>query len=404
MGHATVRDNFFRGYRHSLQEQDITVAQVLKQAGYTTGLFGKWGLSLIDQPGLPNDKGFDEFVGYLNQRKAHSYYPEFLWKNKEKILYPQHAGFDHRAQSTYDENGRVIPKGIKDRDKAVYSFDVYSQASREFLRQHKDEPFFLYLAYTIPHGQLIVPDLGSYKDKDWYIGHKEWAGMITYMDNEVGRVLALLKELNLEKNTLIIFAADNGLSTGGYNRDDSVTSIEEFFRNSPPTRGKKGGIYDSACRVPAIAWWPGKIKSGQVNDHIWAFWDFMPTAADVAGVKSPDNVDGISILPTLLGHGNQQEHEFLYWEKKSSQAVRMGKWFGVWHNQEKCELFDLEKDPQQATNLADQQSKVVNRIKEIMMQEHTPGKVWPSPGESEEAFQNRMKSIGAPEWPQNSDG
>ena len=176
MGHATVRDNFFRGYRHSLQEQDITVAQVLKQAGYTTGLFGKWGLSLIDQPGLPNDKGFDEFVGYLNQRKAHSYYPEFLWKNKEKILYPQHAGFDHRAQSTYDENGRVIPKGIKDRDKAVYSFDVYSQASREFLRQHKDEPFFLYLAYTIPHGQLIVPDLGSYKDKDWYIGHKEWAG------------------------------------------------------------------------------------------------------------------------------------------------------------------------------------------------------------------------------------
>ena len=190
-GHARVRGNSYQSYRESLQEGDYTVAMMLKEAGYKTGLFGKWGLALENQPGIPNKMGFDEFYGYLNQRQAHTYYPEFLYHNQDKVFFPgnkNHYEYENYSKaSTYDKEGKVIPNGIENPSSAVYSFDIINEKALDFVKENKDRPFFLYLANTVPHGPLIVPDLGEYKDKDWPIQHKEWAAMVSRMDGEIGR-------------------------------------------------------------------------------------------------------------------------------------------------------------------------------------------------------------------------
>lgn len=405
-GHARVRGNGYRGYRHSLQPEDTTVAEVLKDAGYATGLFGKWGLALSDQPGIPRRKGFDEFRGYLNQRKAHNYYPPFLWCNEEKVHFPQHEGFRYKEQSPYDEAGNVMPVGMKDPAKAVYSFDYYSEASLEFVRAHQDVPFFLYLAYTIPHGVLVAPNLGPYADQDWpSLRHREWAAMITRMDDEVGNILDLIAELELDEDTIIFFASDNGYSAYGYDHDAAGPSFEEFFDNMGPTKGRKGGSDDGSFRVPCMARWPERIKPGQVSDLIWAFWDFLPTAAELAGVSTPVGRDGLSILPTLLGKAeDQQEHEFLYWEFGQAQAVRMDNWYARRPSGGTTELYDILQDPDQAADLAAQHSDVVARVEEIFEQSHRPSEVWPSPGESQEAYAQRLTDMGIAPWPENIDG
>ena len=218
-GHASVRDNmrmFEDGkyYRACLTPQDVTAAQVLSDAGYATGLFGKWGLSLHDQTGLPNDKGFDEFFGYLNQRKAHSYYPPYLWHNRQRIDLPGNIGHNHREPNQYDKRGRIIPNGVADPGMADYSFDLYAQRSLDFVKSHSGEPFFLYLAYTLPHGVHEVPDLGEYKDRPWPLRHKAFAAMVTRMDRAIGDLLSLLTEKGIDDNTLIFFVSDNGYSLG----------------------------------------------------------------------------------------------------------------------------------------------------------------------------------------------
>jgi arylsulfatase A-like enzyme len=368
-GHATVRGNAYRGYRHSLTEEDVTVAMLLKQAGYRTGLFGKWGLALSHQPGVPTAKGFDEFFGYLNQRKAHSFYPHYLWHNTTKIPLPQNAGHTapYQAPHDYTSEGKLILHNVADPDSAVYSFDLIAGKSHDFIRRNKDRPFFLYLAHTLPHGPLIVPDLHPYTNEDWpTIRHKEWAAMVTRLDTEVGRVVGLIDSLGLSDNTLIIFCSDNGYSAHGYFRGVSGPDLGDFFKNYGPTRGRKGDIYDGGLRVPAIAYWPGTIAAGTVNDHIWAFWDFLPTAAELAGVKLQTPRDGISIVPTLTGRdASQIEHEYLYWEFKRAQALRMGRWYAHKANLKAVELYDVEKDPAQANDLASQYPDLVSRIENI---------------------------------------
>ena len=407
-GHARVRGNSYNGYREGLAKDDVTVAEVLQRAGYRTGLFGKWGLGLSGQPeAVPNKQGYDSFFGYLNQRKAHSFYPPFLWNNSKRVPYPAHEGHDHRAQSAYDTKGRVLPKGITEPSKARNSFDEIHTRSLKFIRDNKDRPFFLYLAHTLPHGPVISPDLGTYKDKPWAIGHKEWAAMVTHLDRGVGEVITLLKELKIDENTLIFFASDNGHSAHGYNRDKKVTSIGDHFQSYGPTRGRKGDSYDGAFRVPAIARWPGKIKPGLVSDHIWAFWDFLPTAAQLANIpakKLPEH-DGISILPTLLGRkGIQPVHEYLYWEFNQRQAIRHGSWFGHRKSGGKVELYDLEADPQQRNNLAAKNPKIVKQMERWMRESHSPSDVWPSPGETKPAFLKRLQDAGVPKRPRNIDG
>jgi arylsulfatase A-like enzyme len=401
-GHARVRGNSYGPYRHSLQPEDVTVAEVLKKAGYATGLFGKWGLAVSDQPGIPNNKGFDEFFGYLNQRRAHSYYPPYLWHNTKQVFFPQNEGHDHRKQSTYDADGKVQPFGIKDPSKARYSFDVIHQRSLDFIRRHHDVPFFVYLAHTIPHGPLIAPDLGLYRDKEWPIGHKEWAAMVTHLDAAVGELLDLLAELEINDRTLIFFAADNGHSTHGYDRDKSVTSIGDHFQSYGPTRGRKGDSYDGAFRVPALARWPGHIAPGQVSNLVWAFCDFLPTAAELASVDPPDDIDGVSILPTLLGKPSQQKkRDYLYWEFGRNQAVRADKWFAHRKNGGAVELYDLSADPQQQNDLAADHPDLTAKVLRWMETSHTPSEVWPSPGESTVAFKQRLKDWGVPPRPEN---
>lgn len=407
-GHARVRGNAYKGYREGLAKDDVTVAEVLQDAGYATGLFGKWGLGLMGQPdAIPTRQGFDQFFGYLNQRKAHSYFPPFLWDNTKRINYPAHEGHNHKAQSRYDHDGFVIPDGIADPSKAKFSFNEIHARSLNFIRQHRDKPFFLYLAHTLPHGPAIAPKLGPYQDKPWAIGHKEWAAMVTRLDEGVGEVLALLDELEIDDNTLILFASDNGHSTHGYNRDKSATPIGEHFNSYGPTRGRKGDSYDGAFRVPAIARWPGKIPADSVSDHVWAFWDFLPTAAELAGVgpESIPKTDGISILPTLRGMPEEQpRHDYLYWEFNQNQAVRTGDWFAHRRSGADVELYDLKSDPQQRNNLAAEHPLLARKIARWMDDSHSPSDVWPSPGESTGDFAERLRQAGVEPREVNIDG
>jgi arylsulfatase A-like enzyme len=407
-GHARVRGNSYKAYREGLAKDDVTVAEILKDAGYATGLFGKWGLGLMGQPdAIPNRKGFDQFFGYLNQRKAHSYFPPFLWDNTTKVNYPAHAGHEHHAQSKYDADGLVMPHGIAVPKKAKFSYNEIHARSLDFVRDHKDEPFFLYLAHTLPHGPAIAPKLGPYRDKPWAIGHKEWAAMVTRLDEGVGDVLALLTELGIDENTIVLFASDNGHSTHGYDRDRSATPIGKHFNSFGPTRGRKGDSYDGAFRVPAVARWPGRIKPGTVSDHSWAFWDFLPTAAELVGVadEALPKTDGVSILPTLLGNSSEQQpHEFLYWEYNQNQAVRTGDWFAHRKTGGQVEIYDLNSDPQQQLNLAAKHPELVEKIGRWMDDSHSPSDVWPSPGESTKQFQTRLRDAGIRPRQVNIDG
>jgi len=408
-GHARVRGNSYQSFRESLREDDFTVAMLLQDAGYQTGLFGKWGLALNNQQGVPNNMGFDEFYGYLNQRQAHTYYPEFLYHNKEKIFFPgnqSHYEYENYSKSSsYDEEGRVIPNGIEDPTEAVYSFDIINEKALDFVRQNKDQPFFLYLANTPPHGPLIVPELGEYKDKDWPIQHKEWAAMISRMDGDVGRLMALLEELDLDDDTIIFFASDNGNSSQGYEKRyldlKEGPTLSEFFRHLSPTRGQKGNEYNGGFHVPAIARWPGHIAAGSESDLIWAFWDFLPTAADLAQVSPPSGIDGLSILPTLTGNGVQKLHEYLYWEHNQNQAIRWGDYYGHKASGAELELYNLIADPQQENDISGENKDKVETINKMMTDSHRPSDVWPSPGESKAAFLKRLKAENIPERPDN---
>jgi arylsulfatase A-like enzyme len=399
-GHARVRGNMINDYRESLQEGDFTVAMMLQEAGYKTGLFGKWGLGLYNQYGIPNRMGFDEFFGYLNQRHAHCHYPEFLYHNQERIYFPEngthHMIENYGGEQSYDINGICQPKGIEDPSKASYAFDLYCERSLEFVRENRDNPFFMYLAYTPPHGSYVVPELGIYNRMEWSLSHKVYAAMITRVDEEIGILMQLLSDLNIERNTLLFFASDNGNTDGNAQEGEIPTAV--FFNNESPRAGRKGDILDGAFHVPAIARWSGKIKPGQVSDHIWAMWDFLPTVAELTGISPPEDNDGISILPTLLGKSEEQkEHDFLYWEYKAEQSVRMGNWYGYKNKKGKLEIYNLFKNPDQDRDLSADHPQVAGMIEKIMKNEHAPSDVWPSPGESKEAFNQRMAQMGITE-------
>jgi len=370
-GHCLVRGNALVPLRPS----DVTVAELLKEAGYYTGIIGKWGLGEADSTGIPNRQGFDYWFGYLNQRHAHNYYPRYLWRNEEMIWLK-------------NEVRDVNPPGGVATKRVEYSHDLFAKEALDFVKKNKDRPFFLYLAFTIPHanneaGQegMEVPSLEPYADKDWPEAQKGHAAMITRMDRDIGRLMAKLSELGLDENTFVFFSSDNGPHKEG-GGDPS------FFQSSGPLRGYKRALYEGGIRVPAIARWPGKIKAAALNNHISAFWDFLPTCCELAGVKSPESIDGISMLPTLFGQDrSQKKHEFLYWEfheQGKKQAVRMGDWKGVRLNVAKdpdsrIELYDLKTDIGEEHNLADEHPEIVAKIENIMKSARTPSENWPLP-------------------------
>lgn len=373
-GHARVRGNATA----PLLPEDVTVAELLKGAGYTTGLIGKWGLGEAGSTGIPTRQGFDYFFGYLNQIKAHNSYPEYLWRNEEKVP------LDNKVEIIQDTYARGV--GSVAREKHTHSHDLFTDEALNFIEQNKDSSFFLYLAYTIPHannegipmGQIgmEVPDFGIYKNEDWPDAQKAHAAMITYLDKDVGKILDKLSLLEIDKNTLVIFTSDNG-------PHDEGGADPAFFNSSGPLKGMKRDLFEGGIRVPTIAWWPGKITKGSESNHISAFWDFLPTACDVAGVSIPEFTDGISFLPAMIG-GPQKEHEYLYWEfmeKGGRQAIRKNNWKGIRYDMTNdpkvpIQLYNLEEDLGEEHDLSEQQPDLVIKINEMMKLAHTPSDIF----------------------------
>jgi len=383
-GHAQIRDNkqvggaqgwilgSTAGGQWPLEADTITVARILKSAGYATGAFGKWGLGRVGTTGDPNKQGFDQFFGYICQRQAHTYYPNHLWRNGQ--IEWLDANNDGKQQ--------------------IYSHDLIGQEALKFIRANKNRPFFLYVPFTIPHVALEVPEdsLAQHRSK-WpdppYTGQKGYfphptpracyAAMISRMDKDVGRIMFLLKELGLEDNTLVIFSSDNGPTFAG--GADSA-----FFESAGPLRGLKGSVYEGGIRVPFIARWPGKIKAGSTSDHISAFWDFLPTCCELIGREPPPDIDGISMLPTLLGHPEKQKkHEYLYWELGGQQAIRMapdqvGGWKAVCTKPgRKIELYNLEEDIAEQHDMAEKHPEIIRQIAKLFETARTESDVFPLP-------------------------
>ena len=356
-GHSTVRGN--RNPELPLEPGEATIATVLKAAGYRTAIFGKWGLGGPQTDSLPDQKGFDEFYGYLNHWHAHLAYPEHIWHNRNEVLL-----FDnwfHQCKSFVP--GHFIDRALK------------------FIEGNASQPFFIYLATTIPHANnelkaMEVPGQGMYAGEKWPEVEKNFAAAVTLLDSGVGRILELLKQKGLDQDTLVLFTSDNGPhGEGGHDA--------KFFQSSGPLRGKKRDLYEGGIRVPAIARWPGKIKPGAVNDFPWAFWDLLPTFAEVAGTPAPRGLDGVSILPTLLGR-TQRPHDFFYWEFHEGgfqQAVRQGKWKLVRQlPRMEFELFDLNADVGETRDVAAANPGVVTRMQALLREARIESAVWPSSG------------------------
>ena len=382
-GRTWVRGNAGRDNRdpQTLRPQDVTVAEVLKKAGYSTALCGKWGLGELDSTGHPNQQGFDYFYGYLNQRHAHNFYPTFLIRNHYtvKLRNVNHPDWEKLAKERgFPDDGAGFALYKRD-----YAHDLIVNEAMQWIDQHKKKPFFLYLALNVPHanneaGRSLghgqeVPDYGIYKMKDWPDPDKGQAAMITRMDRDMGRLMTKLKEHSIAKNTLIIFTSDNGHHKEGGNNPD-------FFDANGPLRGMKRDLTEGGIRVPTIAWWPGRIKPGSITHHAAYFGDFMATAAELAGAKHPQNTQSISFLPALLG-GKQQHHEYLYWEfyeRAGKQAVRFGNWKAIrkpMHNGV-VELYDLNHDLGELFDVAATNPDLVAKAKRYMDEAHIPNPNW----------------------------
>ncbi len=355
-----------------------TLGAMLQEQGYKTAVIGKWGLGSLDGHGHPNKMGFDYFYGYLDQRAAHNYYPEYLWRNSEKIDL-NNPPMPRPARLKGDPDDISNYAEFKGPD---YSSDLIGNEVEKFIVDNKDQPFFVFYALTVPHAALQVPDDeliqydGKFEEEPYLVTRGYYphirprsahAAQVSRMDRRIGGILDLLKEHDLDENTIVIFTSDNGPAIeGGMDQD--------FFDGNGIYRGVKRDLYEGGIRVPMIARWPGKIKQNTTSDHVSAFWDVMATFADLSSGTVSRGSQGISFLPSLLGEGDQRNHESLYWEfheGEGKQAVRMGNWKGVRLNVREdntgpIELYDLEKDPSETTNIADDHAEIVERLSIIM--------------------------------------
>jgi len=380
-GHTFIRGNkeWKPEGQYPLEAEAVTMAEILQDAGYVTGAFGKWGLGYPGSEGDPNNQGFDEFYGYNCQRLAHNYYPYHLWHNQEKVMLDGNAG----------------------RQTGQYGPDVIHEQVLKFLEKNKDKPFFLYYPSIIPHAELFAPEeymekyRGKFEPEKSYKGvddgeryrnggygsqpeaHAAFAAMINVLDDHVGEVVAKLKELGVYDNTVIFFSSDNGPHLEG-------GADPDYFDSNGILRGYKRDLYEGGIRAPMIAAWKDKIKPGRKTDHISAFWDILPTVAEIAGTQTPANIDGISFLPTLLDEEGQKQHDFLYWEfheRGGRLAVRKGDWklvkYNVFDSRETTtELYNLSEDTGEENNLAEKHPEKVENLTELMKSAHTESKVF----------------------------
>jgi len=392
-GHTFIRGNKSPGEegQFPLKAAAITIAEVLRKAGYATGAFGKWGLGFVGTEGDPNNQGFDQFYGYNCQGLAHRYYPTHLWENGNKILL---EGNDTHKTS-------------------VYAPDLIHAKTLDFIKEQANNPFFLYIPSVIPHAELIAPKdsiweafENKYNENPWgtdntsgsrYQGNDygstnyhpkgyasqerpraTFASMVTRLDRQVGEIVQLLEDLGIAENTLIIFTSDNGPHVEG-------GADPTFFNSSGAVRGNKRDLYEGGIRVPMIAKWLVAIEGGQQTDHVSAFWDILPTLAELAGTEIPEHTDGISLVPTLKGVDGQAKHDHLYWEfheQNGKQAIRMGNWKGIRLNvyddpRGPIELYDLSKDIRELNNVAEDYPEVVAQIEELMETSRTENDDFP---------------------------
>ncbi len=365
-GHALIRGNA----KINLRPQDTTIPEVLKPAGYTSGLIGKWGLGKEGSEGAPTRKGFDYFFGYVDQTMAHNYYPTYLVRNETRVplrnVVPNPGPYNQGVATV----------------KVDYSADLMADDAVKFIHDHRDGKFFLYFAPTLPHANdeakpdgMEVPDYGPYATKDWPTPMKGYAAMVTRLDAEVGRILEQLKKDGLEGSTIVFFTSDNGShAEGGYD--------PAFFDSSGGLRGKKRDVYEGGVREPMIVRWPSHTKPGTTSDYVGYFPDVLPTLAQLAGAKAPADIDGISFVPAILGEsGTQAKHEYLYWEfyeGASSQAVRFGDWKAVRIPMftGAIQLFDLGKDRAEEHDVAAQHAELVARARGYMEQAHVDSPLW----------------------------
>lgn len=373
-GHVLIRGNA----KVSLRPEDVTVAQMLQRAGYATGLIGKWGLGGEGSDGTPNRKGFDYFFGYVDQTHAHNYYPAFLVRNEQRV--PLQNVVPHPG--AYGQGVATV--------KREYSAALIGAEALKFIAGHRDRPFFLYFASTLPHANdearpdgMEIPDYGRYAKESWPDPEKGYAAMVTLLDRQVGDLMAELEELGLADRTIIFFASDNGPhSEGGH--------AAGFFDSSGPLRGIKRDLYEGGIREPLIVRWPGHVAAGAVSDQVGYFGDFLPTAAEIAGARPPDHLDGVSLLPALLGHPEARPpRDYLYWEcyeGASSQAVRLDHWKAVRIPMltGPIQLYDLAADVGERHDVADRHPDVVERIRALMEEAHVPSPLWrpPAPAQS----------------------
>lgn len=368
-GNKGVVDNQKRKFDYPLASSEITLAELLKSREYVTACVGKWGLGGPGTEGHPNNQGFDYFFGYLGQANAHSYYPRFLF-----------------------ENNTEITLGNK-----VYSHDLIMDKACEFIRKQSDAPFFLYLTPTIPHADLIVPnnDLGEYEgkyDEKPYSGggyraqskpRATFASMVTRLDAGIGQIIRLLEEKQILDNTIIIFTSDNGTHReGGHDPD--------YFDSNGPYRGYKRDLYEGGIRTPLIVQWPQRIKSGDVSYHVSASWDILPTICDLLEIKTPQDIDGISLLPSLVHQGRQKEHDYLYWEfheQNGKQAILCQNWKLIKFHRLKMgtncfELYNLSSDPSEQFNVAELYPEILRKLSRKMDTAHTKSILFPFKNEN----------------------
>lgn len=382
-GHTVIRGNkeIIPEGQYPIPNDTFTLGEQLQSAGYKTGAFGKWGLGYPGSEGDPINQGFDIFYGYNCQRLGHNYYPYHLWSNKDSIPLENNSG----------------------NLKGTYAPSLIHKKTLEFIEINKEKPFFLYVASIIPHAELVVPEnkmkkyTGKFSPEKKYVGKENepnyvrngiyesqdepraaFAAMVYLLDEQVGELVDKVDELGLTDNTIIIFTSDNGPHVEG-------GADPEYFNSNGDLKGYKRALYEGGIRVPMIVKWPHKIQPGSVSNHISAFWDVFPTFSEIAGVSSPKNIDGISFLPELEGHINQQnKHEYLYWEFHEDggrQAVRMGKWKGVKNgllnnSSAPVLLFNLETDIGEENNVASENPKIIHQIEIILNKARTESDIF----------------------------
>lgn len=375
-GHTRVRGNAGRDNpaAQALQPGDITVASLLQKAGYRTALVGKWGLGDVGpaDTGLPRKHGFHEFFGYLSQHHAHNHFPDYLWRNEDRVRLPN-------VVTRVGEDGGGYATEAK-----VYADDLFADEVLAFVARNKGRPFFLYWSPVVPHANnersrilgdgAEAPDYGPYATKDWPAQDKGQAAMITRLDGYVGRLLAALRQQGLAEKTLVIFTSDNGP------HNESKHDLARF-NPSGPLSGIKRSLTDGGIRVPLVAWWPGTVVPGGQSKHVGYFGDWMATAAELAGARAPEHIDSLSFAPALMGRP-QKRHEFLYWEFHEGgfkqAALYQGCWKGIRSGgpDKPVVLYDLEHDIAEKDDVAAQHPEIADRISAYLKTARTDAPEW----------------------------